>query len=332
MGIYRTVYNWTVKYFRSNKLLSFYKIRSIIREEIRRNKSFNIIVEKSKIPKHTIDNAIHDVVKAYKTCISNIKNRNISHFRLRFKKQPNMVVIEGQSFSKKKNAFCVKALGIMKSKTPIESKKDSRLIFRNGKFLLYIPYEKKYEKKILRREVCALDPGIRTFQTVYSPDSVYHIGSNTSEIESLSQRIEEVKEYEDKRWYKKYTSRLYTKIRNKVKDLHWKTAMFLCKRFDNILLGNMSTRSIVQNPLHKGTKRLSYYLSHYTFWLRLEHMCNKFGCNAHYVDESYTSKTCGGCGELNPQLGSKKIFKCPSCGLIIDRDVNGARNILIKNY
>ena len=45
--------------------------------------------------------------------------------------------------------------------------------------------------------------------------------------------------------------------------------------------------------------------------------------------EEYTSKTYGHCGALN-NVGSRDIFSCNKCNIIIDRDVNGARNIAIK--
>ena len=48
--------------------------------------------------------------------------------------------------------------------------------------------------------------------------------------------------------------------------------------------------------------------------------------------EEYTSKTCGGCGRLNHSLGSKKVFECSHCKIVMDRDINAARNIFIKNY
>jgi transposase len=41
-------------------------------------------------------------------------------------------------------------------------------------------------------------------------------------------------------------------------------------------------------------------------------------------------KTCGRCGHIHEKLGGNKRFKCPACGLEIDRDANGARNILLR--
>ena len=42
--------------------------------------------------------------------------------------------------------------------------------------------------------------------------------------------------------------------------------------------------------------------------------------------EPGTSKTCGCCGWWHAQLGGHKKFRCESCGVRMDRDVNGARN------
>ena len=55
------------------------------------------------------------------------------------------------------------------------------------------------------------------------------------------------------------------------------------------------------------------------------------GVKLFLVDESFTSKTCTRCGWLNQSLGKSKTFVCKNCDLNIDRDINGARNILIKN-
>jgi hypothetical protein len=44
--------------------------------------------------------------------------------------------------------------------------------------------------------------------------------------------------------------------------------------------------------------------------------------------EAYTSKTCSFCGKIH-NIGSKKILKY-SCGITVDRDLNGARGILLR--
>jgi transposase len=49
------------------------------------------------------------------------------------------------------------------------------------------------------------------------------------------------------------------------------------------------------------------------------------------VNEAYTSKTCGKCGFIDYELGSNHIYNCPKCKNKLDRDVNAARNILMKN-
>ena len=123
------------------------------------------------------------------------------------------------------------------------------------------------------------------------------------------------------------------KIKNMVNDLHWKTVNLLCKNFNNIYIGKMSTKDIVKKHgnLAKSTKKYCYALSHFTFRERLKSKAEEYKVNVKEVCEAYTSKTCGGCGKINKNLGSSKVFKCPTCSFKIGRDINGARNILIKH-
>ena len=46
------------------------------------------------------------------------------------------------------------------------------------------------------------------------------------------------------------------------------------------------------------------------------------------VDPRNTSQVCSGCGELVPKALRVRTHDCPYCGLILDRDVNAARNVL----
>ena len=71
--------------------------------------------------------------------------------------------------------------------------------------------------------------------------------------------------------------------------------------------------------------------AHYRFQQRLIQRGKRTGCEVRLVDEAFTSKTCGACGALHPGLQGAKLFVCPSCQHTIDRDANGARNILLRN-
>ncbi len=41
-----------------------------------------------------------------------------------------------------------------------------------------------------------------------------------------------------------------------------------------------------------------------------------------------TSQRCSGCGEAVAKSLSVRVHECPHCGLVLDRDLNAARNIL----
>ena len=45
------------------------------------------------------------------------------------------------------------------------------------------------------------------------------------------------------------------------------------------------------------------------------------------VNSKNTSQDCSNCGEKVPKELSQRIHSCPHCAIIIDRDINAARNI-----
>ena len=46
------------------------------------------------------------------------------------------------------------------------------------------------------------------------------------------------------------------------------------------------------------------------------------------VDPYDTSQDCSGCGMKVPKALGERLHECSHCGLVIDRDLNAARNIL----
>lgn len=341
---YRWAYNQAVFYLRSlKKLPSPTKTRNSLRQKWKNDHRINSLLIQSKIPAHSLSDAILDVSKAYKSAFTNIKRGYIKYFRMRPKKSKSPVQtmsIESAAFSKRYNSFCIRALGkYIKTSNPIKSiNRDSRLAWyrKTDKFVLYVPTEVDIVKPVSNRHSeCSLDPGIRTFQTLYSNNHVCEFGTQTSQkVKKILSQIESKKSHEGNKWYKKFSQRRYDKIKHIVDDLHWQTARLLCEQYDTILIGNMSTRSIVnrRGNLHKSVRSVSNLMRHFTFRQRLIAKAEELSATVHIVDESYTSKTCGSCFVRNNNLGSSKIFKCQSCTFEWGRDFNGARNIMLKHH
>lgn len=162
----------------------------------------------------------------------------------------------------------------------------------------------------------------------------HHIDHVTSEIDSTSSC-----NHARRLRLKQVRLRIYEKIRNLVNEAHWKTADYLCSRFDVILLPDFQTQQMVKKvdkhnrhrKINRDTARRLLIWSHYTFKQRLLNKAREWGKTLVIVNEAYTSKTCTSCGWQHPTLGGRKVYLCQSCGLRLDRDANGARNICLRN-
>lgn len=180
---------------------------------------------------------------------------------------------------------------------------------------------------VTKHPLTVLDTGVRTFQTAYSIDHTVELGK-----EDLLQLHELLKRWDTEKSTKRKL-KIRSRITHLVDELHWKTIGFLTRNYQTIVIPEFPVSQMVKGKkLARSTKRLMYTYKFYQFKQRLQNKCLEHGNKLMIVDESYTSKTCGACGCLHHKLGGNKVFECPSCGLVIDRDINGARNILIKTF
>ena len=188
-----------------------------------------------------------------------------------------------------------------------------------------------------------LDPGVRTFQTFYSPDGICgkigdeycnkFIKSETEKIDYYESLRSLTTSWKTRRNLRNRLFKLRHKIKNRIQDLHWKTCKFLCDGFDTIFLPKFKSSEMVEKTpnrvISKKTVRQMLELSHCDFRTKLEYYVKTKHRNLVLVTEEYTTKTCGMCGQKNNNIGSSKKFSC-SCGYEMDRDLHGARNICIK--
>lgn len=72
-------------------------------------------------------------------------------------------------------------------------------------------------------------------------------------------------------------------------------------------------------------------IPYHTFKQKLRTKCEMHGIGYEEVEESYTSRTCFGCGlARRGNRRTRGLYRCSECGYVANADVNGALNILRK--
>lgn len=177
-------------------------------------------------------------------------------------------------------------------------------------------------------KMISLDPGVRKFMVGYCPedaslDVIGDEGKHT--LIPLLLEIDAEENGSDRK------RELWSKVKNYVRELHWKTIKYLTDHYDTIIVGDINCSSIMRSKkITRMTKRILQQFSMYSFKSKLVWKCNHLGVKVLLTDECYTSKTCCRCGVLN-NVGGSEWYKCVDCGIGVDRDVNGAMNILNKS-
>ena len=362
-----------------------------------KNKDFNLDYTKSKLiifkkiygnnPKDAPYDMLTDEVRSFcsnvKSCISNLENDNINHFTLTNKntRLGQSVLVTAKSINAK--GFYITLLGEMNGFDKIDTTKvtsDSRLVYDAyfNKFYLKCPMYFDLTKIENRKDIVALDPGEKIFMAYYSLNDCGTIGDNIKiKILNYQTKIKKIQRginknininkltLKNKKQLRIKLLKYYKKIKDLVKELHNKTALFLVKNYNKILLPKFETQNMVKcfgksfiknkvneiqnsglilneqktefkkytkiSKLAKNVKFVLNSLSHYKFQQHLINKAAEHGCEVKIVTEEYTSKCCSRCGMLSNNY-TKRVKSCKYCNLTIDRDLNGSRNILIKNF
>ena len=219
------------------------------------------------------------------------------------------------------------------------------------KIVLNLTYKSEIKKNKNKNRVCTGDPGERKFLVIYSNNKTVHLGKNASkllekkckELDIIQSRMDRTEYYiKDNQGNKKYYEvnparrrslrkalhRKIEKIKNMRNEMHNKIIKYLCENFTTIILTPYEIQNMVCK-LHSKIARRMYTLAYYQFLIKLKTRAKEYNVNLVIKPEHYTSQTCGKCGNLRKIEG--ETYECYKCGLVIDRDNNGARNILLRN-
>jgi putative transposase len=235
------------------------------------------------------------------------------------------------------NEFRINKIGYIKVKYKrgIDGKiKEATIIKENGRWFLCIVYE--LEKIEPREEFkdsglyVGIDVGLTDFLTfsngkvIPKPD----LKRINGRIQYYQQKLSRQKK-DGSNWKKtlKKLQRWIEKKNNVVNDYYHKISYNIVKHCKFIAMETLNIRGMIRS------RNLSHSI-HEIGWGKLIEMIKYkaqwYGREFVQIDRWFpSSKKCNVCGEINHGLGrGERVWECPHCHSILQRDVNAAKNIL----
>jgi len=282
--------------------------------------------------------AVRDACKALTTNKMKAKKTGIGFsLRLKSRKHPRQSCFIPKSAVKADGVYHTISGNLKYSESLPGEFGDCRLVRNRRKWYLCVPEKYTAIRSESQGRIAAIDPGVRTFCTFFGLESFGQIGRHDiGRIQRLCHHLDDLISRSSKvtssrrRGMRIAADRIRDKIHNLVDEIHWKTIRFLTENYGVIVFPTFESSQMVlkkSRKIRSKTVRQMLTWSFYKFATRLEHKCFERGCKLVRISEAYTSKTNSFTGE-QMNIGSREHFVHD--GIRINRDINGARNILLR--
>ncbi len=192
-----------------------------------------------------------------------------------------------------------------------------------------------------------IDVGLVHFLTradgVHVPNT-RHLRTAEREVKKAQRRVSRRKKGSTRRRKAaKLLARKHQHVKRQRRDFHHKQALALVRAYDTVSVEAIQPANLSRRPapvpdgnggyLHNGASRkagLNTSIQDAGWRQFLSILAFKAACAGKRVEAvppAYTSQECSGCGERIQKSLSVRTHVCTTCGLILDRDENAARNI-----
>jgi putative transposase len=202
--------------------------------------------------------------------------------------------------------------------------------FKNSRWWAFLMVE-ILENIPINRNLSAIgiDVGLRTLMTfsdgskVENPHWMYKSQAHLRVLQRRGSRRKKGSKRRALAWRK--VNKFYERVTNQRKDHYHKLTRQLVNQHSLVAIEDLPMAFMNQ---HAHLTYASYDASWGTFRRFLEYKASAAGVQVIAVTPYNTSQRCSGCGELVLKDLDTRVHACPHCGLVLDRDVNAARNIL----
>ena len=177
-----------------------------------------------------------------------------------------------------------------------------------------------------------VDLGIKTLATLSDGtvvDNPRHLAASERNLKRVQQALGRKTKGSNRRAKAKATvARIHARVANQRQDGLHKLTTWLTNKYSDVSIEDLHVAGMVKNRhLAKSVSDAAFG----EFRRQLEYKTARSGTALHVVDRWYrSSQTCSKCGSVKAKLSlAERTYRCDSCGLTMDRDLNAAINILV---
>lgn len=351
-GATRFVYNLMIErekeyYSKNNSYLKENEFRKEL-TKLKQTEEFSWLKEiSSNVIKMAARDCNDAFIKFFKKLTKFPKFKTLKNSKMSF-------YVNYETLKKTQRGFKGEKLGEIKTKESLPNLEKNehyinpRITFDGKYWYLTIGYEIKDNNNInTSKEIIGIDLGIKDF-AVLSNGKVYKNINKSVKVKKLKRKLKiKQKQLSKKILIAKRENRkisncknflklknqiklIYRKLKNiRLNYLHQITSEIVKTKPSKIVIEDLDVSRMLKN------KHLSEKISEqnfYKFREILTYKCKLNNIELVMADRFYpSSKTCSCCGHIKQDLKLKdRVFKCPTCGFEIDRDLNAAINL--ANY
>jgi putative transposase len=174
-----------------------------------------------------------------------------------------------------------------------------------------------------------IDVGLKVFSSDAEGQQVEnprYLRKAEQKVRRLHRRVSrKIKRSKNRKNAIKRLAKGYLRVQRQRKDHAIKAARALVQSHDLVAFEDLKIAHLVKNHhLAKSISDASWGL--FLAWVRYYGQVH--GIPIVTVSPKFTTQDCSGCGFRVQKTLSMRTHICPSCGLVLDRDENAARNIL----
>ncbi len=184
------------------------------------------------------------------------------------------------------------------------------------KIIVHKPFEK----------IVGLDLGLETFATLSDESKIENPRIYNKQVEKIQRKISNEKDTNRKIEFRKRLNTKWFKVSNQRHNFLHQTTKRLVDKYDCLVIENLDIKGLQQLGQTRINKSIGI-VSWNTFSNILTYKAVNAGKLVLKVNPKNTTKMCSNCGLLVPKELYERIHEC-SCGLVLDRDLNAAINIL----